>query len=90
MNPEGPRDKKTERWQSPETVKQLLREAFEAGRMITVDIEPIDGGEAVPTQNLGIMDMDETQVELAVVEEDGGPGASGWVELTRVKGVRPQ
>ena len=88
MNPERPRGETVEEEQSPERVKELLREAFEAGRVVTLHIEKLEGGEAVPTPDLGIMDMDETHVELASVDKDGNPGASGWVQIERIKRVK--
>ena len=74
--------------QSPERVKELLREAFETGRAVTLRIEKLEGGEAVPTPDLGIMDMDETHVELTSVDENGESGASGWVQIQRIKRVK--
>ena len=89
MNPERPRGEALEEEQSPEKVKELLREAFEAGRVVTLHIiEKLEGGEAVPTPDLGIMDMDETHVELTPVDENGESGASGWVQIERIKRVK--
>lgn len=88
MNPERPPGEIMEEEQSPEKVKELLREAFEAGRVIAVDMDRQGNGQVETASDLGIMDMDETHVELTSVDENGEPGASGWVPMERIKKVK--
>jgi len=88
MNPERPPGEAVEEEQSPERVKELLREAFEAGRVIAAEMDRRGNGEVEAVSNLGIMDMDETHVELTEVDENGEPGASCWVPIERIKKVK--